>query len=121
MQIRNKERAAMSTVQWMRVASLSDLGEGEVIGREIDGADIALYKVNGQVYATENVCSHAFARLSDGSMDGYSVECPLHGGKFDVRTGQGLCEPITDDIRTYAVRVIGNDIELELLHFTNVK
>ena len=102
------------SMEWTRAAKLEDLGEGEVLSVEVDGLEIALYRVKGQVYATENICTHALAKLSDGLVDGYSIECPLHGGRFDIRTGKGLCEPITQDIKTYAVRVVGDEIQVSI-------
>ena len=61
-----------------------------------------------------NVCSHAYALLSDGWLDGHLIECPLHNGQFDVRTGQGQGAPITTDIRAYKTRVDGKDVLIAL-------
>jgi naphthalene 1,2-dioxygenase ferredoxin component len=62
------------------------------------------------VYATENICTHGQARLSDGFLEGCEIECPLHQGKFDVRDGKALCEPVTDALRSYAVKVEGGRV-----------
>ena len=75
---------------------------------------IALYEVGGQLFATDNECTHALAMLTDGWLEDDVVECPLHGGKFSVRTGEGLCAPITCGVRTYEVRTDGTDIQLRL-------
>jgi len=56
------------------------------------------------------VCTHAFALLTEGFLDGEVIECPLHAGRFDVRTGKGLCAPIETDLATYQVRVDGADV-----------
>jgi naphthalene 1,2-dioxygenase system ferredoxin subunit len=99
---------------WVRAASRGDLKEGEVIGVEISGHSIALYDVDGQVFATDNICTHAYARLSDGWLDGELIECPLHAARFDVRTGKVLDPPATEDLRTYPTRVVDNEIEVKL-------
>ena len=98
--------------QWVRVASRSDLGEGDMIGVSVAGKEIALYDVGGTVFATENVCTHAFAMLTEGWLDGDEIECPLHGGRFNVATGKGLGPPIPCDIQTYKTRIVGDAIEI---------
>lgn len=99
---------------WSRAASRSDLTEGEVIGVEVSGRSIALYDVDGTIFATDNICTHAYARLSDGWLDGGLIECPLHAARFDVRTGKVLDPPATEDLRTYPVRVVDDEIEVKL-------
>jgi len=99
---------------WVRAAGRGDLKEGEVISVEISGHSIALYDVDGQVFATDNICTHAYARLSDGWLDGELIECPLHAARFDVRTGKVLDPPATEDLRTYPTRVVDNEIEVKL-------
>jgi nitrite reductase/ring-hydroxylating ferredoxin subunit len=99
---------------WVRVAGRSDLGPGEVIGVEVDGRSIAVYNCDGGPFATDNICTHAYACLSDGWLDGETIECPLHAARFDVRTGQVLDPPATEDLKTYPVRVVGDDIEVKL-------
>jgi len=90
---------------WIDTLALSDVPQGDVIGVVVGGKDIALYEVEGEVFASDNICTHGHARLSDGFLDGREIECPLHQGKFDVCTGKALCAPLTDDIKTYAVKI----------------
>lgn len=71
---------------------------------------IALYNVDGTIYATDDTCSHAEASLSDGQLCGNRVVCPLHGAEFDVRTGAALRMPAVAPVDTYTVRVDGPDI-----------
>ena len=85
-----------------------------MMGVEVGGLSIALYNVGGQLYATDNVCTHAFAMLTDGYLDSDIVECPLHGGCFNVQTGEGQGEPITENLKTYPVRVVGDIIEVKI-------
>ena len=75
---------------------------------------IAVYNVEGEIYATDNICTHAFALLTDGFLDGDIIECPLHGGCFNVKTGEGQGAPISEDIKTYPVRVNGDTIEVNV-------
>jgi naphthalene 1,2-dioxygenase system ferredoxin subunit len=99
---------------WVRAASRRELTEGEVLGVEIAGRSIALYDIDGTIFATDNICTHAYARLSDGWLDAEVIECPLHAARFDVRTGKVLDPPATEDLKTYPVRLVDDDIEIKL-------
>ena len=99
---------------WVRAAARGDLKEGDVLGVELAGKAIALYDVDGEVFATDNVCTHAYAHLSDGWLDGGTIECPLHAARFDVKTGNVLSPPASEPLKTYPVRVVGDAIEVEL-------
>ena len=100
--------------EWVTVASRSSLGEGEMMGVALGDKEIALYDIGGRICATANVCTHAFARLTDGWLDGNEIECPLHAGRFDVTTGKGLGPPIPCDLETYDVRVLGDEIQVAI-------
>lgn len=89
-----------------------ELGDGEMAGFEIGDRQIAVYHVEGGYFATENICTHAFAVLSDGWLDGNTVECPLHGGCFNVCTGKALGDPVEVDLQTFKTRVSGNVVEV---------
>jgi nitrite reductase/ring-hydroxylating ferredoxin subunit len=95
---------------WHRVASLSDLREGEGFPVELNGLAIALYRIDGAIHAIDDVCTHEFAVLSQGFVQDGAVECPLHAAQFDIATGACLCGPAAQDLRTYAVRQDGDDI-----------
>lgn len=90
---------------WMDVMALEDVFEGEVMAVNVQGKEIALYEVQGELYATDNLCTHGAARLSDGFLEGREIECPFHQGRFDVCTGKALCAPLTENIRVYPVRI----------------
>lgn len=106
----------MSTTEnWVRVASLDDVEVGTVIGVEVAGRKLAVYHLeDGDVCVTDNVCTHAFALLSEGWLEDGVIECPLHGGQFDVRTGEGLAAPIEKDLEVFPTRVEGSDIMVQL-------
>ncbi len=100
---------------WTKVAKLADVAEGAAVPVEAGGRQLALYNLGGgEMRCTANVCTHAFALLTDGWLEEGVIECPLHGGRFDVRTGNGLCAPIEADIATFPVRAEGEDILVEL-------
>jgi naphthalene 1,2-dioxygenase ferredoxin component len=94
----------MNELEWIDVLSAGDLPTDDVVGISVAGQDIAIYTVGDTVYATGNICTHGHARLCDGFLDGHEIECPLHQGRFDVRDGKPLCEPVTDALRCYPVR-----------------
>lgn len=95
-------------------ANLSDLVEDEPLAVRLGDEQIALYRLDGEVYATHNVCTHQFALLSDGYMEDGCIECPLHQGKFDIKTGAAMCSPVTQAIRVYPVRVEGDQVMVDL-------
>jgi naphthalene 1,2-dioxygenase system ferredoxin subunit len=99
---------------WVRAAGRGDLTEGDVLGVEVEGRSIALYATDGSLFATDNICTHAYACLSDGWLDGEVIECPLHAARFDIRTGKVLDPPATDDLKTYQVRLVGDEIQVRL-------
>ncbi|AQV97952.1 naphthalene 1,2-dioxygenase [Cupriavidus necator] len=102
------------TETWIEAALLASVPQDDVVAIEVQGKDIALYSVEGEVYATDNLCTHGHARLCDGFLDGHEIECPLHQGKFDVRSGAAACAPVTEGIRTYPVRIDGDKVFLDL-------
>ncbi|MBU6497961.1 MAG: non-heme iron oxygenase ferredoxin subunit [Rhodospirillales bacterium] len=100
---------------WVRVAALGDVAAGTVVGVEAMGLNLAVYHLeSGEVCVTDNVCTHAFALLSDGWFENGTIECPLHAGQFDVRTGKGLGAPVEEDLRVFRTRVEDGAILIEL-------
>lgn len=104
----------MSQDNWVDALGADELPSDDVIGVVVAGRDIAIYSVGDAVYATDNICSHGQARLCDGFLEGHEIECPLHQGKFDVRDGQPTCEPVTEALRSYPVRIEGARVYLQL-------
>ena len=99
---------------WKRIASRAEVEEQKLAGVEVEGADIALYWVDGEIFATDNVCTHAYARLSEGYLDGECVECPIHQALFNVKTGAVVSEPAEEPLKTYPCRVDGDDVLVDL-------
>ncbi len=100
--------------QWTRLAGVGDVPEGEAAAVELMGLNLALFHVGDEYFCTDNVCSHAYALLTEGWLEGHLIECPLHNGQFDVRTGKAMGPPVTTDIRSYPVRVEGEDVLIAL-------
>lgn len=100
--------------EWVTVALRAELSAGGMLAVKFGDYDIALYDVGGEIFATDNLCTHAQAMLTDGTLEGEIVECPLHGGRFSVRSGAGMGPPIPCDLRTYAVRVLDGEIQVRL-------
>lgn len=99
---------------WYRVATTDDVGEGQVIATVAAEVPIALYRIGGVFYATSEICTHAFARLSEGYLDGDCIECPIHQALFHVPTGEVRAPPAVDALRTFAVRVDGDAVLVDL-------
>lgn len=96
------------------VAKTSEVPEDEAKRVIIGEHQIALFNLEGEFYATDDICTHAYASLSEGYIEDGCVECPLHAGLFDIKTGKAQGVPVTEDIKTYPVRVEGENIYIEL-------
>lgn len=96
--------------EFVKVAKVSDLPDGEMMAVEVEGEQVLLANVGGQFYAIGEICPHAGAPLSEGFLEGESVECPWHASRFNLRTGEVEAPPAEEGVPTYAVRVEGDDI-----------
>lgn len=100
----------------VRLAALSDIPDPGMAAFEYGGRRIAVYRAGATIYATDDVCSHEHAYLSEGWLDAddATVECPLHGARFDLATGNPLALPAYEPVATYPVSVDGDDILVEM-------
>ena len=98
----------------VKVAQTDELspGSGKVV--EADGRSIALFNVEGTFYAIDNTCSHRGGPLGEGELNGESVTCPWHGANFNVKTGAVTSPPAGTGVRSFAVKVEGRDVLVEL-------
>lgn len=97
-----------------KVADMKNLAPGRGMVVEVAGNKIALFNVDGTCYAIADSCTHRGGPLSEGSLDGSTVTCPLHGAQFDVCTGENLTPPAPAGVTSYNVRVEGDDVEIEI-------
>jgi len=90
------------------------LSDGEMTAIDVDGEAILLCRVEGRYHALRDICSHADQALSEGRLRGHTVYCPLHGARFDVRTGQRLSPPATKNVQSYVVEEDGEGLFVSL-------
>jgi nitrite reductase/ring-hydroxylating ferredoxin subunit len=83
---------------------------------ELDGVELVLCNAAGTACVIEDRCPHAEVALSEGRLEGFVLECPLHGGKLDVRSGEPAAPPIRRPVRTFAVRRNGDQLQMEAPH-----
>lgn len=100
--------------KFVNVAQLGALGVGKLLRVVVDKHAYMLANVGGDIYATDDVCTHEDASLSTGALHGECVSCPLHGSRFNVRTGEPLEDPATEPLRTYEVKTEAGEIYLKL-------
>ena len=98
--------------EFMKVAQTGDLPPGATKQVEVDGELVALINADGDICAIGGECTHAGAYLADGYLDGDSLECPLHGACFNIRTGEAETPPAFEDVPVYQVKVEGSDVLL---------
>ena len=100
----------MADPGFVKVAQVSEIKPGEMIAVEVDSEQVLLANVDGSIHAVDDICSHAYASLSEGDLNGAEVECPLHGGSFNVTTGEAMGPPADEPVRVYKVQIDGDDI-----------
>lgn len=103
----------MNDIEWVTVCGQSDVAPGAMLA--IDHADlppIAIFNVDGALHATGNVCTHNVAILTDGAFSGRIVECPLHGGAFDVTSGEAVAYPCETGLKTFPIAVVNGDVRV---------
>lgn len=98
----------MSTVhlhRWLDIGAVEAFSEDEPVAVEAGGMQIAIFRLEDQLFALHDLCTHGVARLSEGYVEEGCVECPLHQGLFDIRTGAAKCAPVTEAVRSFPVRI----------------
>ena len=97
-------------VEWHRVASAGAIEEDEPMRVRVGEREIALCLVDDTIYSIDDMCTHEDASLSDGFVEGDTIECPLHQARFHIPTGKVLDAPATEDVATYPVKLDGDDV-----------
>ncbi len=103
------------TDQFQKAMSLADLPEGSMRDCVLEGREIVVCRTkDGGLYALDNICTHAFARMCEGRLRGTRLICPLHGAAFDLRDGRALGAPASKPLGCHEVRISGDDIEVRV-------
>ena len=100
----------MST--WIDVGAESALAVGEHMLINLDGVDVAVFRLQDGFYAIEDVCSHDGTEIASGELEGDEIVCPRHGARFCVKTGAVKCAPAYEDIASYTVRVVDGRLQV---------
>ena len=108
--------AAPESPRYVRACSLSDFPDSGILSVEINRDEVAFVRTRvsegtaGEVFAIRDWCSHAAVPLSEGEVDGYTIECWLHNSRFDLRTGKPTGMPATQPVPVYPVKIEGDDV-----------
>lgn len=98
----------------VKVAQVSEINPGERKIIEVDGTWIAVFNVGGKYHAIEDVCTHDDGPVAEGELDGFEIECPRHGARFDIRDGKVLSFPAIKPVQSFKVQTEGDDILVEI-------
>ena len=100
--------------EFVKVAELGDIPDGEGRAFAVRGAKIAIFNMDGELYAIDDTCTHDEASLAEGWLEGDAVECPLHGAQFNVKTGEALSMPAVVGVNQYRLQIEGDEILIEV-------
>ena len=105
-----KQTETPKEYRFIKVAKVSDIPPGTAIGIHTENMFVALSNVDGQFYAIDDICSHLYCNLSDGWLREHTLICPCHDAAFDVRTGKNLDWRAAYPVKSFTVRVEGDDV-----------
>ena len=100
----------MADAGFIKVAQVSELRTGEMMAVTLGDDQVLLTNIDGNFHAIDDVCSHAYACLSDGDINGEETACPRHGGSFNAITGMPMNPPAEESLRVFQVKVEGDDV-----------
>jgi len=95
---------------FVKIAHINDIQPLQMKVFQFDDEEVCVVNVDGKYYAINNICTHEGGPLADGKLEGYEVECPWHGSKFDIRNGQPTKPPAVRAVPKYEVKIEGNNI-----------
>jgi nitrite reductase/ring-hydroxylating ferredoxin subunit len=104
----------LSSGEFVRVMALAELPAGRMRSCRVEGREIVICHTKNGLFALDNICTHAFARMSEGRLRGVRLICPMHGASFDVRNGAVLSAPATRPLPTHSVRVVDGAVEVAI-------
>jgi 3-phenylpropionate/trans-cinnamate dioxygenase ferredoxin component len=100
--------------RWVTMGQDSEIPEGETRIFEAEGTRVAVCRVEGELFAIEDLCSHDDGPLGEGPLEGHEIECPRHGARFDVRTGAACRMPAAAPVPVFPIKVEHGDVFVEL-------
>ncbi|MDK3160564.1 non-heme iron oxygenase ferredoxin subunit [Kamptonema cortianum] len=100
--------------EFVTVAKIDEIPPGQFLSVEVGRRWVLICNVDGTLYAVNDECTHEEFPLSDGTLIGCEIECVKHGARFDVRDGRVMAPPALVPLKTYTVRVVGNDVQVLL-------
>jgi len=98
--------------EWIDVCAENALADNENIIVDVDGAEVAIFKIEGQHYAIEDVCTHDGAEIASGELDGDEIICPRHGARFCVKTGEVKCAPAYESVDIFPVQIDNGRVQV---------
>src|ERR1700712_3988902 len=101
-------------MSFARACTLGELEYGTPYKANVDGLDVAVVRHGDEVFAIEDECSHAAVALSEGDVEDCTLECFLHGSRFDLRTGKPTGPPATEPVPVFAVKIDGDDVLIDI-------
>jgi 3-phenylpropionate/trans-cinnamate dioxygenase ferredoxin subunit len=101
-------------MSFQRACALSELRDSTPAKVDVDGLDVAVVRHGDEVFAIEDECSHAAVALSEGDVEDYTLECFLHGSRFDLRTGKPTGPPATEPVPVFPVQITGDDVLIDI-------
>lgn len=99
---------------WYRVAAAADIAEGRMLAFDIGGREVLVCHSREGWFALDNICTHAYGRMSEGRLRGCRLICPLHGASFDVRDGSVLGAPATAPLARHPLRLVDGHVEVSI-------
>jgi 3-phenylpropionate/trans-cinnamate dioxygenase ferredoxin subunit len=100
--------------EFVQVCKVTDVPDPGKLVVEVEDRIVALFHLDGELWALDDLCTHDGGTLADGELEGHTIICPRHGARFDVRTGQALTMPATKATAAHQVKVEGNDVFVRL-------
>ena len=104
----------MSDDNWVLVGTTDNIEVEDIIRFDHNDRTFCVYKLEDGFYATDGICTHEDVHLEDGLVMDNEIECPMHQGVFDIKTGEAVSPPACDDLKTYPVKVEDNNIYIQI-------
>ncbi|UCD18386.1 MAG: non-heme iron oxygenase ferredoxin subunit [Candidatus Zixiibacteriota bacterium] len=99
---------------YVKACRLGDVKENQATLTRVNGSEVLLIKMDGEVYACDSYCTHESTPLGEGEVINGEIQCMRHGARFDIKTGRATQMPAVIDIKTYAVKIVNDDVFIAL-------